>query len=168
MGLIYVPELPVDDTCLSDTRDLIPSNATRLTDLPAQNCAKIALAPWTSAACAKSYLAQANQDQTLAMLFYLPGTSAAKPLPADAPLWDLDDNDEWKSENEFPVYAIPGESGDNLMRQLSLYSGNLSEAPQADRLMRFYDVNSIPRVYGLVGLGMFYLKIELSVDSVDS
>ncbi|EEP81743.1 predicted protein [Uncinocarpus reesii 1704] len=85
------------------------------------------------------------------MLFYRPGNSRARPPPADAPEWDLGDNDQWKSEHKFPAYAIPGAFGTSLMEQLSLYSGNLSDAPQGPYLTMQYE-NATARAYGLIAL----------------
>ncbi|WEW58320.1 hypothetical protein PRK78_003788 [Emydomyces testavorans] len=152
VGLLYVPQLAPDNTCLNDTASLVPANVTRLANLPARNCLLIAFAPWVSAPCTRSFLSQASEDDAVAMLFYRPDNSISKPPPANDVIWDLQDNDEWKSAHKFPVYAISGGFGAELMVQMSLYSGNLSDAPQGSRLTKLYDPNAIARVYGLVAL----------------
>lgn len=71
------------------------------------------------------------------------------------PRWNIDDNLDWQTENKFPIYVLPEDSGRQLMSQLAGYSGPLSRAPQGDRLKELYDPNSVARAYGLIGLGMF-------------
>ena len=59
---------------------------------------------------------------------YLPDDSPKKPPLANNITWDLNDGGQWKSQNKFPVYAIPGAEGAAIMQQLGQYSGNSSSA----------------------------------------
>lgn len=47
----------------------------------------------------------------------------------------MNDGGQWKAAHHFPVYAIPGSTGDSLMNQLSLYSGNVTSAPFGQELI---------------------------------
>ena len=71
----------------------------------------------------KSYLKVTNADQASAMLVYLPSennytTYAPVPSPTDG-VWSLGDNDEWKKQNNYPVYAISANDGHLIMDQLA-------------------------------------------------
>ncbi|KAI1912904.1 hypothetical protein LOZ61_003108 [Ophidiomyces ophidiicola] len=151
VGLMYVPQLPPNHSCINATSDFIPSNVTRLNNLPARNCLLIALAPWVSAPCTKLFLSQAGRDDATAVILFPPDGSFSPPSPANDPKWDMEDP-EWKSKYKLPVYAMPGAFGDELMLQLSQYSGRLIDAPNGDRLEKMYDANSTARVYGVVSL----------------
>ena len=103
----------------------VPSNVTRIRDLPTKEYLYLALAPWFSAACTKSYLAAARAVQGLdGLMFYIPNSSTSTPPPIADGIWNLNDGGRWKSENKYPVYAIPGVDGAIIMQQLAQYSGN--------------------------------------------
>ncbi|GKT91715.1 RING finger domain-containing protein [Colletotrichum tofieldiae] len=138
-GLLYVPDLSVTDPCYEQQYDIIPRNATTQATLPPTNYNLIALAPWFNATCTKAYLASARLDPIRAFVFYRPNNSTREPQGADSPIWDLDDGDSWRSQNRFPIFAIPGAEGNKMMRQLSLYSGNISQIPYGDQIEQIYD-----------------------------
>lgn len=155
-GLLYVPVLNKTDPCVNTTG--VPLNATRLASFPSTDLNFIALAPWVSANCTRSYLAAAQADQVAAFLFYLPNVdlhnqTAAAPPPPDSSSWRLDDNDSWKSQNQFPVYAINANIGDLVMTQLSYYSGNMTDAPYGGELTKLYDPRNYVRLYCDVDTG---------------
>lgn len=124
-GLLYVPSLDHHDPCNNLTAPFVPSNATRKEDVSPFGRHFIGLAPWLSVDCTQSYL-EASRDEGLdALVFYLPSSgSEEKPPSSDDSNWNLGDNDMWKSENEYPVYAIPGPAGTTLMEKLAWYSEN--------------------------------------------
>ncbi|KAI8629651.1 hypothetical protein F5Y19DRAFT_431369 [Xylariaceae sp. FL1651] len=140
-GLLYVPDLPFDDSCYGLANEYIPANVTRQANLPPTDYNLIALAPWINVNCTKSFMAAATVDPLRAMLVYRPDDDDGQPPDADSDLWELDDDGDWKTTNHFPVYAVSSSSGKGMMRQLSLYSGDLSQVPFADQINRTYSPN---------------------------
>ncbi|KAL0935288.1 RING finger domain-containing protein [Colletotrichum truncatum] len=138
-GLLYVPDLNVANPCYQQQYDIIPRNATTQATLPPTNYNLIAIAPWFNASCTQAYLSSARLDPIRAFIFYRPNNSTKEPQGADSPIWDLDDNDAWRSQNRFPIFAIPGAEGNKMMRALSLYSGNLSTIPYGDQIQDIYE-----------------------------
>lgn len=150
-GFLYVPEFITSNPCDNSTRALIPSNVTTRTDLAVGGrWSLIALAPWTEPDCVAAYLAMMRADRIHAALFFQPGDDTAasgRPPAASDPSWSLQDGGQWKSVNEFPVYAIPGTLGSILLNQMALYSGNLSQTPHAQELAELYDPHDVIRLY---------------------
>ncbi|KAI0390614.1 hypothetical protein F5Y17DRAFT_52249 [Xylariaceae sp. FL0594] len=140
-GLLYVPDLPEGDECFHLASEYIPVNATRQDDLPPTNYILIALAPWINVNCTQSFMAAAASDPVRAMLVYRPDDEDGPPPAADSEVWDLDDGGVWRQRSHFPVYAISSASGDRMMEQLSLYSGDLSEVPWAEQIIETYSPN---------------------------
>lgn len=134
MGLLYVPDLDSTDPCLNLSRQFVPQAVTRRSDLP-NGMNLIALAPWISPSCTRSFLDAGVQVSTNAMIFFTPDNSTEKPPPISSETWKLNDGGQWKGNSSFPVYAIPGATGFGLMNQLSLYSGNMSSAPFGQELI---------------------------------
>jgi hypothetical protein len=141
-GLLYVPDLSPSDPCYEKQYDLIPRNVTRQANLPPTNYNLIALAPWFNASCTKSYLAAARLDPIRAFIFYRPNNSTYKPQPASSPIWDLMDDGDWQNQNHFPIFAVPGQDGASMMRELSRYSGNLTQIPYGKEITDLYGPNS--------------------------
>ena len=52
----------------------------------------------------------------------------------------------WKAANRFPVYAIPGASGHQIMSELALYAGNLTTVPNGHQLTETYPPNDFVRL----------------------
>ncbi|KAI5864888.1 hypothetical protein GGS23DRAFT_562260 [Durotheca rogersii] len=148
-GLLYVPALAKGDPCRELAANHIPQNVTRRANLPTTNYNLVALAPWIDVDCTKSFLASARVDPIRAMLVYLPDGDASQPPDPDADAWDLGDGGGWKTKNRYPVYAIPGASGAEMMRQLSLYSGDLSQVPFSNQIISAYspDPSDFVRVW---------------------
>ncbi|TGO33222.1 hypothetical protein BHYA_0259g00040 [Botrytis hyacinthi] len=144
-GFLYVPDLDDQDTCYNISKQYVPSNATRQANLPATDFTLIALAPWISIECTKSYLSAARQDPIRAFIFYPPDNSTSRPPPISSDQWALEDGGTWKSRNKYPVYAVPGIFGQRMMREISLYSGNLTDVPNGHQLSTFPGID--PRDY---------------------
>jgi hypothetical protein len=80
-----------------------------------------------------------------AFIFYIPDNSTDQPPPISSPVWDMNDGGAWKNSSPFPVYAVPGLVGSQMMSELSFYSGNLTTVPYGHDLMSIYQVD--PRDY---------------------
>ncbi|KAJ4404525.1 hypothetical protein N0V91_005869 [Didymella pomorum] len=150
-GILYVPEV-FTESCKRNESQYVPANATRLANLPAdRNYALIAFAPWYSAQCMIEYFTAARtQSATKGFLTYLPGDSNAQPPVLNNPAWDLQDGGMWQQDNTFPTYALSSISGNNVMDQLNLYSGNLSTVPNGDDLGRIFNNTSYVRLWATV------------------
>lgn len=146
-GLLYHPDLPASSPCDNSTRALIPANVTTRADFPPGDYPLIALAPWTDDACVFSYLATMRADQVRGALFFHPGNNSSQPPPVSDPSWTLHDGGQWKSANDYPVYAIPGMLGAFLLDELALYSGNMSEVPYGEELGDIYDPHDTVKLY---------------------
>ncbi|KAM0306059.1 hypothetical protein ACHAO8_010905 [Botrytis cinerea] len=133
-GFLYVPDLDDQHICYNTSKQYVPSNATRQANLPATDFTLIALAPWISIECTKGYLAAARQDPIRAFIFYSPDNGTSRPPPINSDQWALEDGGSWKSTNRYPVYAVPGSVGERMMREISLYSGNLTDVPNGHEL----------------------------------
>jgi len=137
-GLLYVPDLDTDDPCYELEKQYVPTTAVRQANLPPTNYNLIALAPWFNATCTRSYLASARLDPLRGFVFYLPFNSTDAPPDGDSSLWDLSDNGAWKTQNHYPIFAVPGAVGIEMMEQLSFYSGNLSDVPFGQNITSLY------------------------------
>lgn len=143
-GLLYVPDIDPDDECSERAIAYIPKNATRQSNLPPTSYNLIALAPWIDANCTKALLASTRADQLRAFLFYLPGGDYSQPPASDDPTWYIDDDDtnSWMSKYKYPIYVLPSASGTQIMHELSLYSGNLTQVPYGANISELYHPNS--------------------------
>lgn len=139
-GLLYVPDISTVASCNSQQYDFIPHNVTRRAQLPPANYNLIALAPWFSIDCTQAYLASARLDPIRGFIFYKPNNSTDKPQGPDSAVWNLDDGGAWK-ESRFPIFAIPGIDGQNMMTQLSLYSGTADTVPHGADIIQRYGTN---------------------------
>ncbi|KXJ91549.1 hypothetical protein Micbo1qcDRAFT_66168 [Microdochium bolleyi] len=133
-GLLFVPDLEVNDPCQKLLADYVPGNVTRRNDLPPSNYNMVALVPWINPGCTESYLKAARKNVIRAMLVYLPSDDMSQPPPVSDSIWTLPGGDGWKVENRHPVYAVPGAWGAAMMTQLSLYSGDLTEVPYGSNI----------------------------------
>ena len=149
-GLLYVPTLDPSDSCVNTSQSYVQHNATRKSDLPSEQYSRIAFAPWISVPCTKSYLAASAGAR--ALITYLPDNGATIPPLVNDEVWDLHDGGQWKIQNKFPVYAIPGAEGASIMQQLGQYSGNSSNARIADLLAQEqFDPSDYVRIYTSLG-----------------
>lgn len=150
-----MPDLGRHDPCFETSQDYIPVNVTRRANLPPTDFTLIALAPWISAECTKSYLATARMDPARAFLFYLPNNGTSQPPLVNSPSWGLRDGGAWKTETPFPVYALSSNVGAQLMHQSSLYSGNMTSVPHGHDVSEMLGID--PRDYVRL-----YTQINLS------
>lgn len=160
--MLYVPDLPANDTCQDLVRQYIPNNVTRRHDLPPSNYNLIALVPWVNPTCMESYLQAVRKNTIRGMIVYLPSNDTSPPPPASDSIWSLPNGDSWKKQNRHPVYAIPGAWGAGMMRQLSLYSGDLTEIPYGDKINSIY--NPDPEDYVRVWTQLTVGRPENSLD----
>ncbi|RMZ84283.1 hypothetical protein DV738_g738, partial [Chaetothyriales sp. CBS 135597] len=152
-GLVYVPDITgADSACTTTELDLVPSNVTRRSSFPPENYPFIALAPWTSPACVQAYLASMRATAVRGAVVYLPNDQVDPPAPVSDPSWSLNDGGQWQSQNQFPIYALPGAIGAELMSVLARYSGNMSSAPLGDELVQQYDSRNFVRLYAHVNV----------------
>lgn len=154
-GFLYVPDLNRNDPCFNISKNYIPANVTRQANLPPTDFTLIALAPWISVECTKSYLSAAHMDPARAFLFYLPDNGTSQPPPISSPSWGLQDGGAWKSQTPFPVYALSSNVGVQLMHQSSLYSGNMTSVPYGHEISEMLGID--PRDYVRI-----YAQITLS------
>ena len=80
------------------------------------------------------------------------------PPPISSSVWDMEDGGVWKSQAQYPVYAVPGSVGNRMVIQLSQYSGNLTRVPSGRILMSEYHID--PRSYVRV-----YTEIDITAQS---
>lgn len=144
-GLLYVPDIDPDDSCSQRASAYIPKNATRQSNLPPTTYNLVALAPWIDANCTKALLASTSADQLRAFLFYLPNNDSSQAPDSGDSTWSLDSDDSsnsWMSKYHYPIYVIPGSSGMEMMHELSLYSGNLTQVPYGANISAIYHPDS--------------------------
>lgn len=148
-GFLYVPDLLASDPCANLSKQYIPSNVTRQANLPHTDFTLIALAPWINENCTKSYLAAARLDPMRGFIFYKPDNGTDRPPPVSDPQWSLDDGGRWKSQNQYPVFAVPGAVGARMMYESSLYSGNLTNVPHGHELSEIpnIDIRDYVRIF---------------------
>lgn len=138
-GLLYVPDLETNDPCNALSKSYIPSKVTRRADLPPTNYNLIAIAPWINPNCTQSYLASARVDPLRGFIFYHPDNNTDKPPGANSEEWELGDGGNWKVTNRYPIYAVSGVVGAEMIQQLHEYSGNVSQVPFGNNITALYD-----------------------------
>lgn len=52
--------------------------------------------------------------------------------------------------NNFPTYAVSSMTGNNIADQLNLYSKNLTDVPNGDKLLEFYNPTDYIRLWATV------------------
>jgi hypothetical protein len=153
-GLLFVPSLEPEDPCNNITASSVPSNVTRYEDVSEFGYSLIGLAPWVTAECSSSYLNAARKAGSHGLIFFQPSLNETDiPPSSDDPRWLINDGNQWRMENNYPVYAIPGAAGATLISDLSHFSdngsnittkGNSSEGfavqPNSDRLFARVDI----------------------------
>lgn len=144
-GLLYVPDLQSSDPCTNLSAQYVLPNVTRRANLPSEQYPFVALAPWMTPNCTKSYLAAAYDAS--AFIFYLTDSHTGIPPPVNDEAWNLNDGGSWKSENAYPVYAIPSNAGRIVMHQLAVYSGIPTNGSRGDLLTAAHSSSNYSRLY---------------------
>jgi hypothetical protein len=151
--LLYLPELDPGSTCENEIFKYVPSNATSQVHLPMDaQFAFLAVAPWISSTCTSEFLYAARDDPLRAFIFFLPDDSHDVP-GANDPKWSLGDGGKWKKSNKFPVYAISGKDGGKVLRNMGLYSGNLTNVPFGHVLADEFPPSAYVRLAGSISMG---------------
>ncbi|KAF4592030.1 RING finger domain-containing protein [Ophiocordyceps camponoti-floridani] len=140
-GLLFVPQVTAVPDCDAQQYDFLPRNVTRREQLPPSNLNVVAIAPWFSIECTRAYLSSAARGSARALIFYKPNNSSNKPQDVDSPVWSLDDDDDWRKNYHFPIFAIPGLEGQKMVLQLSLYSGSIDQVPHGQEISQLYGPN---------------------------
>ena len=151
-GLLYVPILPPNSPCNNVAGQYIPTNATRLANLPSTDYPYIAFAPWINAECTLAFLYAASPSSD-AFLTYLLDNGTTTPPPLISQAWSLNDGGSTWGQLKFPVYAIPGANGITVMQNLALYSGNISAAPNSQLLLEQFAPTDYVRLYSTFDTG---------------
>lgn len=149
-GLLYTP-VPDTQAC-PQWSQYASVNASKAV-LPRANFGFVALAPWINPSCTLAYLAAVQQDPIRSFIFYLTDNSTTAPPLANDPTWGLNDGGKWKSSNKFPVYAIPSASGNQIMSQLALYTGNLTSVPNGHELANEFPPSDYVRLAIEIDIG---------------
>lgn len=137
-GLLYVPDLDAHDPCTQLESAFIPKSVVRQADLPPSDYNLIALVPWYSPNCTRSYMRAAASDPLRGFITYIPGNSTDKPPAVEDSVWSLYDRGAWRTESKFPVYAVSGSVGSSMMAQLALYSGDVNSVPYGENITALY------------------------------
>ena len=140
-----MPDLQPSDPCTNLSADYIFQNVTRKANLPPGQYPLVALAPWMTPNCTISYLAAAHGAS--AFIFYLTDDRTGKPPPVNDETWKLNDGGSWKSENGFPVYAVPSNVGRIMMHQLAVYSEIPTNSSHGNLLTAAHSSNNYSRLY---------------------
>ncbi|KAJ9628744.1 hypothetical protein H2203_002646 [Taxawa tesnikishii (nom. ined.)] len=140
-GLLYTPDLAADDPCVNASAPYVPANVTRQSDLPDTDYDLIAIAPWRPI------------GPYPRLSLFLPNQGSSLPPTANDAVWSLGDGGQWKSENRFPVYAVPTNEATLLMYQSSLYSGNMTDVPYGHALTETYDSRDYVRLFMNIDTG---------------
>jgi len=152
-GLVFVPDLPKGNACINASSPYVPTNVTRLSDLPS-GYGLIAVAPWLSPECTLAYLSAARSNPSVqSFIFFLTGQGNAAPPTANDAAWSLGDGGQWKSQNEYPVYAIPTDAGSGLLQMSGLYSGSMKDVPFGANLTKLYNPDYYIRLFAEINTG---------------
>ncbi|KAI9730384.1 MAG: hypothetical protein M1834_005894 [Cirrosporium novae-zelandiae] len=154
-GFLYVPDIPDTDSCYNISKPYV-FNATHRSDLPSFNHSLIAFAPWISSECTHAFLDAARTTRPgfiSAFITYLPDNGSSQPPTANDEVWNLHDGGRWKSQNDYPVYAIPSDEGESMMSALGDYSGNMTSVPNGHELTEVYDSRDYVRLYTQITVG---------------
>ena len=131
----------------------MPSNITRLDDLPADSKYDlIAFAPWFSAECIPEYFQAARIPRVRAFIVFLPGQNNSMPPVMNDNAWLLNDGGTWKVNNTFPTYAISSTTGEIIAGQMSLYSGSAADAPESDQFPAIVDPTDYVRLWATIDI----------------
>jgi hypothetical protein len=160
-GLLFVPSLEPEDPCNNITASSVPSNVTRYEDVSQFGYSLIGLAPWITAECSSSYLDAARKAGSHGLIFFQPALNETElPPSSDDPRWSINDGDQWRMENDYPVYAIPGAAGATLIRDLSHFSDRTNITAKSNSSEGFAIQPKSDRLFARLDLGMLYILIH--------
>jgi hypothetical protein len=152
-GLLYLPELDPGSSCEDEIFKYVPRNSTSQVHLPMDaQLTFLAVAPWISTVCTTEFLYAARDDPLRAFIFFLPDDDSVVPK-SDDDRWSLGDGGKWKKDNKFPVFAISGQSGGTILRNMALYSGNLTNVPYGHVLADEFPPTAYVRLAGNISMG---------------
>lgn len=150
-GLFYVPDVSQVAACNATYSQNIPSNVTTAASFPSsQQYPLIAIFPWSSVDCVEAFLTAARADAVRAAITFQPNVTTP-PSPGDYS-WSLQDTGHWRSDNQYPIYAVSSTLAVQMLTQLGLYSGNMTSAPNGAILASQYDSRDFPRLFTRVNL----------------
>ena len=66
--------------------------------------------------------------------------------------WSLSDDGRWKSDNQYPIYAVTAAAGNELLTEMTMYSGSMSDAPNGSLLVDQFDARDYPRLFAHIDL----------------
>lgn len=149
-GLLYVPIRGQSSTC-SSSNSFIPSNVTVDTSFPPnQNYPLISIFPWNNAECVSYYLTSSRTNAVRGAIVFQPNVE--RPPPGNDQSWSIQDGGRWRTDNQFPIYAVPASWALNQLALSSQYSGSMSAAPNGNQLTQQYDARDYPRLFARVDL----------------
>lgn len=89
-----------------------------------------------------------------------------EPPSANDVSWSLGDGGGWKRDNMYPVYVIPGATGNDLMTATSQYSGDIEDVPHGQELLSTYDPGDYVRLFVDINTGESVVRQTTSMGSV--
>ncbi|OOQ86353.1 hypothetical protein PEBR_21811 [Penicillium brasilianum] len=150
-GLLFVPSLTVEDPCSEIAAQIVPKNVTRHEDVLTFGYPTVGIAPWISVDCTNSFLAASREAKADALVFYQPSIKESGiPPPASDICWNLNDGDQWKRDNPYPIYAIPGPAAATLMRELAWFSDGKTNRSHEDSHPSFQKRDSSVRLFTMI------------------
>lgn len=127
---------------------------TRSANLPEKDQNIIALAPWPSQSCAKSYLDAAVKTSPKALIFYKPDSAENQPTSSGSSTsWDIQGGLGWEDGVDFPAFAIPAPVGLELINELALYPGSFELPHSNGQLNSASGLESCTHLYAMINLG---------------
>jgi hypothetical protein len=153
-GLLFVPTLAAHDPCNDLAAPFVPRNVTRHEDVASFGYPTIGISPWVSEDCTKSFLAASREVESDALVFFQPYKNDSEiPPPATNLCWDLNDGDQWKKDNQYPIYAIPGPAATTLMHELAWFSNGKKNRSRGETYPSFQKRDSSVRLFTMIANG---------------
>ncbi|CAI7621840.1 unnamed protein product [Penicillium glandicola] len=153
-GLLFVPSLEPHDPCYDITASSVPPNVTRYEDVSDFGYSLVGLAPWVTAECSLSFLSAAQKVGTHGMIFFQPSDNETG-IPPDSndSRWVTNDGNQWRMDNNYPVYAISGPAGITLINDLSWYSDRAHNNKRENSIEEFAIQTETNRLFARIETG---------------
>jgi hypothetical protein len=87
----------------------------------------------------------------------LTDNSTGLPPKTNSETWSLRDGGRWKTTYKYPVYAIPSVAGQAIMAHLADYSGNLTDVPNGDVIVRDLPASDYVRLGAELGIRKYFI-----------